>query len=334
MMVAFHLFRPSSGQVVLLSTFSSAFSTMIGPLCQLCVGIYAFFTGMTYYRHQDKSLYYSLQKIATLLTAYWVIVALFWILALLLNAAPLSASLFLNDLFPWQHAGMMCFTWYIRFYCVMMLAFPLIGLTEAYFGTKRWGSMAVLSVFLILFILGRLIPVLGDLYFWFPISFSGYLAARFHLPEHVSAFIIDHIPYRFAHSLIGLLLIITSMWLWANLRFDVLFRAINMLSKCTTSGLFILGVMLFFPFLQQIRLDGLICLFGKYSLGIWFTHGLFFSPWTSSFFQPFFWIYDSPAWLFAVTFGVSFLVAWLLSPIQKWLTQHVVDKILARMRRS
>ena len=91
-----------------------------------CVPVFAFITGYFYAFGRDRSLRYSLGKIAGTLKSCWLIQVLLYGLAAW-GGAQLSASGFLWELIGLENS-VVVFNWYIAFYIMAMLMLP--GLTH------------------------------------------------------------------------------------------------------------------------------------------------------------------------------------------------------------
>lgn len=126
MMSFFHFYAYPDWYVsgVAYPEFAEIVPLMRDPL-GLCMTIYAFITGYFYSIKEKKSIRYSLSKIWELLSRYWLITSLLFVMTI---AA--GEKLTLAD-YAWElialKGNVMCFNWYIVFYVMAMLALPFMA---------------------------------------------------------------------------------------------------------------------------------------------------------------------------------------------------------------
>lgn len=106
----------------LIGKFAPYFSA---PL-KLCVPIFCFITGYFYFFNKHKTYKYSFKKISDILISYWCVFFIFAILAAVLTGYKYSFGDFLAECFALKYPTMI-FCWYINFYIVFMLLFPIIA---------------------------------------------------------------------------------------------------------------------------------------------------------------------------------------------------------------
>ena len=93
---------------------------------KICVCIFAFLTGYTYFFQKEKTLKYSFKKILLFMSAYWTVYAGMLALYVLFGKECPSIKTIVYELFALKRP-VMVFCWYVSFYCMAMLALPILS---------------------------------------------------------------------------------------------------------------------------------------------------------------------------------------------------------------
>lgn len=288
---------------------------------KLCVCIFAFLTGWTYYHHQDKSNAYTLRKIVSIMLDYAVLVIVTMLLAVSLCNYHLSIDNILHSFIPLtKNTGVMFFAWYIGFYIIFMLLLPYVDLAGKDMPKIRgWILVCVVYGFISgsLVVLGR-----AQLAYWLPCPVLGYFCAKFGVLEYLS----NLLKKRRLCIVVALLMLVASVWLY--------YLCGCKLPKYLHVGVvlaipFCLGGALLSPVIKKIKLDVVLSFLSKHSINIWLLHGIFFDSQTRDFFQPLAYAVDSPLYVVAFILGSCTIVSIILLPIQRRLSRFVINGILA-----
>lgn len=285
--------------------------------CKLCVYIFAFLTGWTYYHHRDKSCNYSIKKITSIMVDYGLIVLVMAIISWNFCNYNLSFEALINEILPFsQRNKLMCFTWYIRFYILAMVLLPFIATILNKPIYKNFNSANII------------VTVVGCSYILFAFSHPrldlaclfcttlGYLCAQYNMLEFICGQL-KKIPLSI---IIGLLLVISCIWVQNSP--NRLLR-ITMPRICTP--IFCCGIILLYPLLQKFRCVTVLEFLGKHSLNVWILHGIYFSSVTRKVFQPTAYAIDSPFYVILFVLGSCLLVSIALKPVQ-----NAVKKLVLR----
>lgn len=141
----------------------------------LCVALFAFLTGWTYYHHRDKSFRYSGKKISTLLTHYWVVLLFVAGIAAVCCSWRPSIWQLISEIFPIVGHPLMIFVWYVWFYVLLMLLLPPVRIGESL--KASWMQWAFFISLILISVGFSGIPYCGVLN-RAPHAFVGYLCAR------------------------------------------------------------------------------------------------------------------------------------------------------------
>ena len=154
---------------------------------KLCVPIFCFITGYTYFFHRTRTFRYSAKKIVNFLILYWISFILLAAFTYCFTDYRYSPLVFIKELLAFERPTM-TFCWYVNFYCAFMLILPILSRILA----RSWLA-DLLLIFIILPVLfgaaAALVPVkevselLGNLKTWFPCVLAGYFTASWKLFE-------------------------------------------------------------------------------------------------------------------------------------------------------
>lgn len=292
----------------------------IAQSAKICVALFAFLTGWTYYHHKDKSIKYSAKKILIFLLNYWVIAIPISIFAVLFCDYHYTFSS-LGELLPIFPHPLMIFTWYVWFYILMMAVFPLFNLLETQQNPRRTRIFFIILLGNIM-LLSHETPGLKSLWMWYPSALSGYFIAKFHIFELLCSRI-SLKPFGF---IVALIFITISMAIFS---YRSVFASQSTGYIC--APLFIGGILL----LQNRHISnpcwGALRFIGTHSMNIWFIHCIFFSSITKHVVQPIAFIGNNPVWIFGITVFLSLIISIIATPAQRYLNKQLLPSIFSAL---
>ncbi|GEM_PF-1555955 len=250
---------------------------------KLCVALFAFLTGYTYYYAKSKSYRYSLRKILQLLKTYWfVLLIIFLPLSALLSGYKPDLS-FLYNIFALKN-NMVTFAWYVYFYIFAMLVLPIYFSYSELTDRKVKSESAKIILHLapvLCFYLGFgliqylnqymgiehfLLNDLQDCLLYFQVIIVGYVFSKYSWIDKIA----NKIRYKKAA---GFLLFVTMPILRnyfgsiAGFSFDVIY-----------APFMVIGILLIFNNVKESNpISKIIAFLGGISMEIWFIHSAFWS---------------------------------------------------------
>ncbi|MCR5149601.1 MAG: acyltransferase [Clostridiales bacterium] len=247
---------------------------------QICVAGFSFLTGYFYCFLKEKNFRYSVKKIIGILIPYWIVYILFLIVSLVLGTADITVKSFLLEISAVKPT-VMSFCWYVSFYILSMLMLPVLKLVS--FGSKA--AFCALGVFGPVFLYYAvthffpndiLISLLDKYQVYFPIIIIGYMSAEFGIFERISLLLGKRKAVIIPVSLAMVIIVFFEPgWLY-SLPFDgFAFSAFRKLIRIVSIPLFVFGLIELFGMIKEKYLIPLKMI-GKYSLLMWFLHGIFF----------------------------------------------------------
>lgn len=266
----------------------------IGPYLReplkVCVPIFCFITGYTYFFHKNKTYKYSIRKITDVLVSYWGVFLFLVLLEFCFTDYKYSVRVFIKEMLAIEQPTIV-FGWYVSFYCIFMLLFPLIS--------KLFLRSWILDVFLWLIflplffrILQFIMPIqigaqlLSDLYIWGPCVIGGYISAAYNLFEMIEIYF-SNLKKNWNRKLIILFFLVlpifrnTRFILYLfTLRFNGTYARINMqINLDSVIVLFFMYAVIFtsrktgFP----QRINCILEKIGKKSMLMWLVSCMFFN---------------------------------------------------------
>ena len=263
---------------------------------RLCVPVFCFLTGYFYYFNPNKTFIYSLKKITDLFVSYWFVFFLLALIAAFFAKYEYKPIPIVIEMFALERPRMstMFFGWYVSFYYFFMFLMPII----AKIMPKEIHADLLLSLIgvpivlqLILFLLNEHLYILKilieDMSTWFPNVLIGFVFAKHDLFAKM-----DECWARFKHNmfmdvLISLMIVFLVpfgryVWPGMTLTLDVMPQIHSRLSFYFS--LDTVYVVIFIYFLLRIlnniknkKIRFVLSSIGKYSLLMWFIHGVFFA---------------------------------------------------------
>lgn len=297
---------------------------------KICVPIFAFLTGYFYVFAKKKSIGYSLKKSTDVWLTYFVFFLLLLIPAAALGCWDASVKSFFLEAFG-VHTSVMIFCWYVIFYIISILLLPLYHLAA-----KRHILIAVL--------LGLALPmairypvqefvripgeditgIVNDFLKWFPCIAAGYIAGRYGLFEKVFVPLFSRgIRSKILRALICVILMLIAFmgrYFLPDVSFNISVFTIGFGMDFIYAPMFIfglVGIVYLIPF-RKIFLP--LAIIGKYSLGMWFVHCIFFNM-CKEYTQPILYFPKNPVlvvlWGLLICLAVSAAVTEALRPLLK-----------------
>ncbi len=236
-----------------------------------CVAIFAFLTGYFYHFNKDKSYRYALRKCTDLWVNYFITFFLLAAVATAMNCYEINGLKFAAESMGLYYS-VMAFAWYVPFYMITMFLLPSI------FKIADKNIVLLIGVAVVLPIMpayafrsapssffgAAIYDIIGN-FKWFVCVVSGYVFARYALFSTVDQKIKDKktIIRVIIYMGIAILALLCRM---KDTAYDWLY------APMITLG--VVGINHMIPYRRILKPLALI---GKYSLSMWFLHGMFFN---------------------------------------------------------
>lgn len=296
---------------------------MIAAFGKLCVALFAFCSGYAIWKRQEDYLHIReiSSRIIRFLYNYWIILALFLLYGAMLKDPLPQGFDFIYNLIglrtgPQEPYINIVFAWYVATYVVLVLISPF--LLKLFSGKLLWLDILLYIAILlgIDLVQGVWHSILGPI----PVAVFGMIVSKWGLFNRLNSITHQYSIWIFLIAVICIALIRQALILlnWKIVGIEGLFAA-----------LFIFAIINIFRKLSWLFLEKIVILLGRYSMNLWYLHGIFF---TGS--RPLQELLYSPQYsLFIFVFAVVGLlpVAIGCSWIQKTIYQYIVcklDKIL------
>lgn len=249
----------------------------IGLFGAICVEIFVVVTGYASYHITKKGYSYKdiIKRILRFLLNYWIILFLLFLpIGYILEQKMVGSLELIKNMFGYD-ITIVKFAWYVRFYIVLQLFFPIliyvtkfnpfisILITIIPFGLINhvlylWGGDA-----------GTITPYIIEFNDYIPVFYSGYFIAKYSLfdkvdkkikewnKDHIYVYLIGLIfIYYFRGKLITYFPNYNADWIFAPL---LIFVCVELIRKINNA------------FINKI-----LNLIGKHSTNLWYIHGIFF----------------------------------------------------------
>lgn len=300
--------------------FEAQFLHDLARTFRICVAVFAFLTGWLYFHHEKKSVGYSIKKIANFLLNYWIVVLPITLFAWCFCGYSYSLKM-IGELIPFFQHPLMIFTWYVWFYVLMMLFFPVFSVLES--DGKKIFTIPLFIILLVgMMLCARRVGVIYYLWCWFPCAMSGYFVAKFHLLE----FCLHRVRSGICAAVVSLPVFGVSLYIYRCFG-DLNEQNMGYLS----APLFVLAIILCGPLFHCSGIENVLRFIGKHSMNIWFFHCIFFSDVTRGVVQKAVFICDNPLWIFGSVFGISLGLSVLITPVQKLLTRCMLSPLWGKL---
>lgn len=305
---------------------------------KLCVSIFCFLSGYFYYYAKDKTYSYSARKITDLLIDYWGVFFLFAFIAILTVGYYYTPGGIIAEMFA-LNLPTMTFCWYVYFYYIYMLLFPLMNkligknvfldlLISIILVPKCF--VAIDKIYYIVFGNSALHYITNDCGLWLPTVLLGYIFARYmafewldnHLKRIISTKVITIIL-----CVVGLLCIPMGKLVFPSITFyspklPVIQKSISFYISMDIiyAPLFIYCIVALSRTVALNYTKMVLKQIGKYSLLMWFVSCIFFNN-AKSFSQPFLYWPHNPIlvmiWGTFLCYVISLALSVLLNRIKK-----------------
>lgn len=265
---------------------------------ELCVEIFAFLTGWSYWFAKEKDYKYSFKKLKEFFKIYWIHLVFFIIIALLSGYSFTSIDL-LKSLIAINNPNIILFGWYVNVYLFIMLTLPLLVKL-----IHKSLVVTMLSLFILHIISYIITGVLGTLlhnytYYVF-VVIIGYLFNHFNILGRLNLN---------KNKVLNIISLIILLFISGYLRFIFPLKLYIILIP------FI--ILNFNNCLQNSRVIKYYGFLGIHSLNIWFNHALFFSYYTSGYFQHLIYYFKNPILVVISTLILGIIMSKLVNFIQK-----------------
>lgn len=310
--------------------YLEGFARLFSEPFKICVSIFAFLTGYFYVFAKKKNLKYSLKKATDVWITYLAFFLLLLIPAVALGCWDGSVKNFLLEAVGLAKPNMI-FCWYVDFYILAILFLPLYHLAaKKHLLTALLIGIAA-PICVIAVITDRLhIPyeniekLVFDFLTWFPCIASGYIFARFGLFEKWFDFLfkrnIKLKGLRIAIYLILMGIAFMGRYYLHEIRFNISIFTVTIPFDFLLAPVFIYGLLnLYYEFPWKKALLP-VSVIGKYSLGMWFVHCVFFNI-CKDYTQPILYFPKNPLlvllWGLLICLVLSFAVTKAVAPLLK-----------------
>ena len=244
---------------------------LIRFMTQVCVGLFSFLTGWSYFYNKDKSLKYGIKKIFSLLKIYWFYLLVIFLPIGLIGGYKFELLDFTLNLFALSDVRYITLGWYVYIYIFIMLMLPIFlrfltnkikyDLTIPFFICFIGSKMTLFN--------DTINTIITNCFTYFAIALLGYMSVKYKL--------FDVINLRKNNKLTLTLLLLFLLVLRAfsrllDLQFTISLYSIVFIVYC---------LVLLLDGIKENKLTRTLYLLGDYSLGIWFLHSLFFYDYVS-----------------------------------------------------
>ena len=294
---------------------------------KICVSIFAFLTGYFYVFAKNKRMKYSLKKATDVWAIYFVFFILLLIPAVILGCWEGSGKSFLMEAVGIYRPNMI-FCWYVDFYILSVLLLPLYHLAAK----KHILIAVILGIALPIAIITVLkcfvhIPdiniekTIHNFFRWFPCIASGYIFAQFGLFEKWFDFLFKRSIKSKGIRIVVYFILMGIAFFGRRYLYDIWFNVSIFTVDFILAPLFIYGLLNLYYELPYKKALGIIAVIGRYSLGMWFFHCIFFNI-CKKYTQPILYFPKNPIfvliWGLALCLLVSFAVTKAITPLLKW----------------
>lgn len=321
LMVFHHCFGFPSWYVYAHEFLDNGHLMRLAHAAKVCVPVFAFLTGWTYYHHKDKTIKYSFRKIITLLCDYWIVVLPISLFAFLFCQYHYSFKSF-GELLPVFPHPLMIFAWYVWFYILMMAVFPLFSLMEKPIKTV-WPHISFAILICVVMFFARRSVAIHDLWAWFPSAISGYAIAKFRIFE----FCLLLIKSKTISFVLAVLFLLCSFYIYL---YNGWYLQVS--TGYISAPLFVFSIVLLNNAVVYNKLWDILSCIGRHSMNIWFIHCIFYSSITRDFVQDCVFCENAPIWIFGIVCISSLAISKVIYPAQKYINQKFLPFVFSSLR--
>ncbi|MBQ3417945.1 MAG: acyltransferase [Ruminococcus sp.] len=318
------------------------FSRIFSEPFKICVPIFAFLTGYFYVFTKKKNLKYSLKKGTDVWLTYFCFFLLLLIPAVALGCWDASVKNFLLEAFA-IYRPTMKFCWYVYFYIIAILLLPLyhLGAKKHILIAAALGLALPVCVTAVLtdrvgFLSENLVKMLFDILQWFPCVAVGYIVAQYELFEKWFDFLFKrHIKVKGIRIAIYVILMgvaFMGRYFIPSVCFNISIFTVSFSWDFLLVPFFVYGLLNLYYAIPWKKILLPLSVIGKYSLGMWFFHSIFFNS-CKEYTQPILYFPKNPIlvllWGLLICFGISFAVTKAIAPLLK-----LKNRLLFRDKKS
>ncbi|MCE5286627.1 MAG: acyltransferase [Pelosinus sp.] len=248
----------------------------LGVFGKICVSIFAFLTGygMFYALEKDNTINKFIHKALSFLTTYWTI--LFFIFL------PINLILGNNDLLKVKEVlknivaistSIIAFAWYVRFYILVLLSFPLLISICKKFNNPY---ICICFIWVVAILINRVIGHSGytsfiiqwlmEYFTYMPSVIAGICFAQHKVFDMLNVTLVKY-------KLNSLFISITTVCLIIMIRF---FTQNHFSTDTFLTPIFIYSIIDILNHINSYKVNKLLTFLGKHSLNLWFLHAIFF----------------------------------------------------------
>lgn len=304
---------------------------------KICVCIFAFLTGYTYFYVKDKCLKYSAKKISIFLLNYWMVYFLFEIIGVMTGCTQFEYIKFFKGCLGLDKS-VMIFCWYVFFYVIMMLILPYLSvLLETNIFNAFLSGVIIPIIFLT--VLRKFIPgeafesMAWDISMFIPVICVGYIHAKYDMFYTLYDALFQKIQMKCFKIITYIVMIVVAIWGRYYCPYIVVGRiseeyALNVNMDIFYAPMFIYACI---NLRRQINLKNsyIMSNLGKQSLLMWFISCIFFDE-LKTIFQPVLYLPQNPILVLIWGAVLCYLFALLLSLIITPLN-NIVEKLFIKL---
>lgn len=286
LMFAHHFFTFPSW--ILDSVHHVNYNFLASLLCsptKICVAVFAFLTGYSYFLSKKHTFLYSLKKVFSLFTAYWMVFIPVYLLAVFVFDYPFSVEGFLVELFALKNT-VLPFCWYVLFYAISMLYLPLIYrlLSKNLVLSLVFGAflpVVLCQILLRVSLPAEIAEFLSRFQSYFPILYLGFLCSQYSIFNRLDSIITKILRKKFL-IIAGLAFLLVGIFFSSNILYGS--SSPSVLSQLISKAVYTVSIPFFvFSLVYMIKsfsgkiIAPLLAAIGKKSMFMWFLHGIFFN---------------------------------------------------------
>lgn len=302
---------------------------------RICVSIFVFVTGYTYFYVQNKCLKYSIKKICILLVDYWLVYFIFELISIGWKFSEFDFHIFLKGCLGLDQS-IMTFCWYVFFYVFMMLIFPYLSalLDNDHFSAGITGIMLpviLCTVFRIYLTGDEMGNWIWNFLLFIPVMCIGYIYAKYNIFFKVYDSFMDRLGNIFFKDIILCIMIVVAVWgryfcpnLTVGYINDEAMMKLNM--DILYAPMFIYACVNLARQFKNNRIH-VISELGKQSMLMWFGSCIFFNS-SKPLFQPILYLPKNPVLVVIWGTFLCYIFALLISFITKPIND-LIKKILS-----
>lgn len=281
---------------------------------KICVAVFAFNSGYVLWKLKESYASASARyaRALSFLVCYWLILALFWLYAVLAGE-PLPeikdalynlVGLSTGPAYPFVNVA---FAWYVAYYLVFLLLSPL--LIRLFGGSWKTDllSAAVIIALLSVADIGFMDPMTAGI--------EGLLFAKYSLFNRFAAKVESPGPVISFVSLIGLIVFRQGVLLIDN--HEVILGGVDVVAV----PVFIYLIVNLIRRARMPLIDSFVALVSACAMNLWFIHGIFFTG--NRPLQQYIYAAKYPPLIFAIGFAISLALAYFVMALQKPLKNKI-----------